>query len=423
MLCLSIFSIVVIIFRANGENRDNLAKLHFLSSENGAVCLDGSKAAYYREHGFDKGRTKWLLHFEGGSWCTNSKACLDRSTNPLGSSKSYAKTMNFEAMSNYFSRNYTDNLMFHNWNMIYIKYCDGGSFTGDTEEKYQGKTLNYRGNKIVLSLLQDLAAKGMENATEIVVSGVSAGGLAALIHVDRIKEHFPKSLVVALVDSGFFYHLDEDRCPSPFNTSQVQMYHLMNSSAGLNVDCLDNLEANQEKCLDAFEMLRFVNSPVFALQSAVDTFEISNILCAKHEDTDEIETFRSNFENQFMGAFYYEKGLLHSAVLDYCPRHGGFDINWKTKDFWNEIADSTGATQHRIFSEWYRHLHYKHKYKRPGHMSIISVNRVYKQPNHGTFPHMASCDHPHKRPKPPKSRKRRNRKAANFLRAVGESDR
>ena len=79
------------------------------------------------------------------------------------------------------------------------------------------QTIYYRGRAIldaeIASLLQD---RGMSQATDVVVSGCSAGGLATYLHCDKwataiINATADKAKVVCMPDSGFF--IDKDIIP------------------------------------------------------------------------------------------------------------------------------------------------------------------------------------------------------------------
>ena len=93
----------------------------------GAVCLDGSAPGYYIGKGSGSGANKWILHQGGGGWCNTSHTCLARSKTPLGTSTLWNGTVDIGGI---FSDNGTVNGEFHNWNVIYLMYCDGGSFSG-----------------------------------------------------------------------------------------------------------------------------------------------------------------------------------------------------------------------------------------------------------------------------------------------------
>ena len=93
----------------------------------GAVCLDGSAAGYYIRKGSGSGADKWILHLEGGGWCVNETNCYDRSMTMLGSSKMWPASV---SIGGFLSDNSTVNPDFYNWNIVYLMYCDGGSFAG-----------------------------------------------------------------------------------------------------------------------------------------------------------------------------------------------------------------------------------------------------------------------------------------------------
>lgn len=77
-----------------------------------------------------------------------------------------------------------------------MRYCDGFSFTGLTEEPYnytfadhensaragQTYTIHRRGFAILQAVIDDLMDVGMATASDVVVGGCSAGGLAAFQH-------------------------------------------------------------------------------------------------------------------------------------------------------------------------------------------------------------------------------------------------
>jgi hypothetical protein len=78
----------------------------------GAVCLDGSPPAYHLARGFGSGVNSWLVHFEGGGWCSNVTTCLQRKRTRLGSSKQMAKQIAFSGiLSN--TPDYNPGTVFH----------------------------------------------------------------------------------------------------------------------------------------------------------------------------------------------------------------------------------------------------------------------------------------------------------------------
>ena len=78
--------------------------------------------------GSGSGAKSWIVHMEGGGWCFDEDECVARSKTSLGSSKFWKPTATF---SGFLSDNQTENPNFYNWNVAFINYCDGASFTGN----------------------------------------------------------------------------------------------------------------------------------------------------------------------------------------------------------------------------------------------------------------------------------------------------
>ena len=110
-------------------------KLHVLTPEQAGdgVCLDGSPPGFfYSPPPLVGGRNdSWLLHLDGGGWCTDLEACKVRSKMFKGTSTAWklapdqAGILNTEA-----ARNPT----FHGFHKAVLKYCDGASFSGDVQD-------------------------------------------------------------------------------------------------------------------------------------------------------------------------------------------------------------------------------------------------------------------------------------------------
>ena len=57
-----------------------------------AKCLDGSQGGFYGAPGVGAGAANFLIHTQGGGWCTSDRDCAARSRSDLGSSKNWAAT-------------------------------------------------------------------------------------------------------------------------------------------------------------------------------------------------------------------------------------------------------------------------------------------------------------------------------------------
>jgi hypothetical protein len=78
--------------------------------------------------GSGSGATKFIIHLEGGGWCYNEDDCIGRSKTPLGSSTFWKTTAEYPG--GLLSDDQTANPDFYNWNLAFVKYCDGASFAG-----------------------------------------------------------------------------------------------------------------------------------------------------------------------------------------------------------------------------------------------------------------------------------------------------
>ena len=77
------------------------------------------------------------------------------------------------------------NPLMHNWTFVYMPYCDGGSFSGDATGAWGNMSLWYSGLKNRQhTVLQLKDSFGFDAATDVVVGGRSAGGIACYLHID-----------------------------------------------------------------------------------------------------------------------------------------------------------------------------------------------------------------------------------------------
>ncbi|MCD9558604.1 hypothetical protein HAX54_016049, partial [Datura stramonium] len=125
---------------------------------------------------------------------------------------------------------------------VFVRYCDGESFTGDVEavdREYLTASTNFSSvssscapadrqifylptdflqepatlDGILFSLpmqLGNLLAQGMNTSQNAVLSGCSAGGLATILHCDNFRTLLPKSAKVkCFSDAGYFVDLKD----------------------------------------------------------------------------------------------------------------------------------------------------------------------------------------------------------------------
>ncbi|KAM3355431.1 hypothetical protein ACQJBY_025919 [Aegilops geniculata] len=177
------------------------------AKEKGAVCVDGTPPGYHLQRGSGDGADRWLVHLEGGGWCSTVKECSDSRLSTKGSSN-FMKPIRFMG-NGILGGDQLQNPDFYNWNKVYVRYCDGASFSGDAEAQAQdGTTLYFRGLRIYEAVMDELMEKGLANATQALFTGCSAGALSMMLHCDDFRARFAQEVSVkCFADAGFF--LDE----------------------------------------------------------------------------------------------------------------------------------------------------------------------------------------------------------------------
>jgi len=263
----------------------------------------------------------------------------------LGSTKADSATRSLDG--GYFSVDPNQNPLMYNWNAVELRYCDGASLSGDkaTPTVVGNTTLHFRGRAIldaeIKSLLQE---RGMYKATDVVVSGCSAGGLATFLHCDHWADAISKATnggakVACMPDSGFF--LDEDRAPT-YGSKMRNVFKFQESSSnGLNAACVAAHKAtgDPEKCIFAQWTSEHIKTPTFPLQSIYDSWQTGNVM---GKDTDAVQNeFGRNVTSLVKSLFL--KQPQHGIFLDSCHHHCGA---------WNgPVID--GMNSSFALKEWY----------------------------------------------------------------------
>ncbi|WJX87573.1 [Wnt protein] O-palmitoleoyl-L-serine hydrolase [Trifolium repens] len=227
----------------------------------GAVCLDGSPPAYHFHEGHEEGVNNWIVHIEGGGWCHNVTYCLYRKDSRLGSSNQMEEQTYF---SGYLSDKQQYNPDFYNWNRVKIRYCDGSSFTGDIEEVDPETNLHYRGQRIFNAVMEELLAKGMDHAENAIISGCSAGGLAAILHFKCVS------------DAGYFVNVKDISGDYYIEDYYSQVVETHGSEKNLPQSCTSKLSPGL--CFFPQYMASSIRTPLFIVNAAYDSWQIKNIL-------------------------------------------------------------------------------------------------------------------------------------------------
>ncbi|KAM1749350.1 hypothetical protein ACFX12_010233 [Malus domestica] len=244
----------------------------------GAVCLDGTVPAYHLHRGYGSGVNSWLIDLQGGAWCNDTKSCSNRKFSAYGSSAHMEKE---RAFSGILSNKSEENPEFLNWNRVELRYCDGASFSGDSEN--QEAQLQFRGQRIWLSAMDDLMSKGMRNAKQALLSGCSAGGLSSILHCDEFRSLFPTTTKVkCLSDAGFFLDAVDISGGRTLRDYYSGVVSLQGVEENLPRFCTSHLDPTS--CFFPENLIANITTPLFILNAAYDSWQIYNSLAPPSAD-------------------------------------------------------------------------------------------------------------------------------------------
>nr|CAB3495315.1 unnamed protein product [Digitaria exilis] len=234
------------------------------------LCLDGSSPAYHLHRGSGAGARNWLLQFEGGGWCNDVRSCAERAVTRRGSTRLMTKV---EVFSGILSNLQAMNPDFYNWNRVKLRYCDGGSFSGDSAYRNGSSVLYFRGHRIWDAIITDLLQKGLAKAEQVLLSGCSAGGLATFFHCDDLKERLGgATMVKCLSDAGFFLDLSDISGNSNIRQFFSSLVSLQGVQKNLNKDCQNSTDYPY-LCFFPQYALPYIRTPYFILNSAYDVYQ------------------------------------------------------------------------------------------------------------------------------------------------------
>ena len=325
-----------------------------------AVCLDGTSPGYYIRPGVGAGAHKFKIHMSGGGWCQDPMNCYWRAhIGPavLGSSKNWSRPhpVDSATMPNpskdwnigdfgLLDQDTSKNAEFADWTAVWMRYCDGSSFTSDREEPLlvdpskfncsghpcggDPKPIWFRGKAIFEALFEDLmTVQSMEMATDVILSGTSAGGVGTYIHADHVRTMLPPTTKFAAVpDAGMFVNIPDFNGEMSFQMNVIAGVKLWTGGATnvsryfTNSACLAAHPGQAWKCYMSQYIAPHIKAPLFIVNSMYDAAGLgtlgfpnaSNITLNNATVLQRIQQYHTQYLD-----------IVKAAVLS-VPRNGGF---------------------------------------------------------------------------------------------------
>ncbi|CAI5971739.1 unnamed protein product [Closterium sp. NIES-64] len=253
----------------------------------GGRCLDGSPPGYYFRPGTGSGRLRWHIHLLGGGWCASEGECVNRTLTSVGSSKYWAADPGFPKGKQYapkmrgiLSERRRSNPAFHSWNLVVMLYCDGGgymSIRGPVRVHVgpgKQRMIHMQGWNNVQAVMHDINLnRGANAATQVLLSGCSAGGQAVIMLCDRMAAAFPAAATKCLSDSAFITDA-KDRLGNRHARKYVKA---VATTHNINIpNCYTGGRVQRSwMCFFPQYALKTVSTPIFLYQSLFDKILIA----------------------------------------------------------------------------------------------------------------------------------------------------
>ena len=258
-----------------------------LDISTGARCIDGSNYKFYYIPGSNSGKKKFMFLFSGLAYCGSDNldflnSCLFRKNAYTQSDD--AKLVNGSKYTTnfswaYFSSEKHSNSLFWNWEKILIPSCDGTLFQGYIEDPliFNGSELWFRGYNNTLSVFQHtIKHYGLSDAEEIIVTGTSSGGHAAMFWAPFLKNYLNNSVEVKGISDGGIL-MDVKNVNSNCYLIRKQMQVLGNMSNAYKLDLFKNckyikngIKEDYWKCLLPQYFIEDIEIPFFIMNSQND---------------------------------------------------------------------------------------------------------------------------------------------------------
>ncbi|GJP37611.1 hypothetical protein CLOM_g22002, partial [Closterium sp. NIES-68] len=171
------------------------------------------------------------------------------------------------------SANVSENPRFYNWNLVMPVYCDGGGFAGRAGFKNVSGTdgVFLAGWNIIKAVLTDVTdRRGLKNASQVLLSGVSAGAEAVVTLCDQLPALVPSAKTTkCLMDSGFFLDSLDKKNKHTFKRKVIRMAALHDFIGNPRCARAQNT-TSKWKCFFPQHATKFIKSQVFIVNSLFD---------------------------------------------------------------------------------------------------------------------------------------------------------
>ena len=194
-----------------------------LVQTHGARCMDGSGGGFYAAPPSSApNKSRLVIYIEGGGECRTRSSCASWAYHS-GSSSFWpqTRTVPLRDTASPMDPSPGRNPDFHDWARLVLPYCSGDLHSGTrTSRSASLGGWYFAGHNLIVGALEQLRRTWPSfQPTHVLVTGSSAGGIAALTHADFFAAHWSSAIVKVSPAAGFFYPgvsaAADHRCPCP----------------------------------------------------------------------------------------------------------------------------------------------------------------------------------------------------------------
>ncbi len=260
-----------------------------ISNTTGAKCLDGSNYKFFFTKGVGAGLHKFMFLFQGAGFCGSDgnsflASCLQRTTTEFGSSSEWGEngtTVTNNDGLGWFSSDETYNPKFWDWNKIVVKYCDGSNNQGYLEDPilYEGTNLWFRGHNNTYSMFEYARTHfGLFDATDVIVTGSSSGGVASMIWIQFLADYLPMNIkLLGMPDGALFLDFYNELANCYLFRYNTKVLSNFTNSQTLEVfkNCEFFNTSSVWKCMAPQYFYQSIKSPMFITNAIYDCEELT----------------------------------------------------------------------------------------------------------------------------------------------------
>jgi Pectinacetylesterase len=165
----------------------------------GCMCSDASEFSYFVRKA---NPAKVLFFMQGGGACFDVKGCGPGSTTFTRTvTETAAKVTNGKGIFDIANPKNP----FADYSMVYVPYCTGDVHLGNLKKDYgDGVVIEHKGSVNARAALAGMA-KMFPDATNVVISGASAGAVPAPLYAGEAADSYPKAKITVFADGAGGY--------------------------------------------------------------------------------------------------------------------------------------------------------------------------------------------------------------------------